>query len=196
MIEVTEETKSSSSTPLFKDSNSFAAKKTLVQKTLSIPTSISSAKIAVDQNSAAAIVEVERKTGKLTKPSEQLAEIFDLAKLKAEINEIIDEYKEHHRSLEVTVLKQPVVLLGETITFQLNGEIQEGIFNKIKPEILQVLRRKLNNYSIHLDAVIKEEDENNGKRKLYTSTDKLNYLLDKSPALGDLKRRFGLETDF
>jgi hypothetical protein len=196
LIEVTEEKKSSTVTPLFKDSNSFAAKKTLVQKTLSIPTSISSAKIAIEQNSAATVLEVKNIAEKKSKASEQVAEIFDLPKLKSGINEIIDEYKEHHRSLEVTVLKQPIVLEGETITFQLNGEIQEGIFNKIKPEILTVLRRKLNNYSIHLDAVIKEEEESHGKRKLYTSTDKLNYLLDKSPALADLKRRFGLETDF
>jgi DNA polymerase-3 subunit gamma/tau len=137
-------------------------------------------------------VDVEEKT---TKPSEQLAEIFDLPKLKSEINEIIEDYKSQHRSLEMTVLKQPVVIENETIIFQLNGDIQEGIFQKIKPDILQILRRKLNNYSIHLEAVIKEE-ENDGKRKLYTSTDKLNYLLEKSPALKDLKQRFGLETDF
>ena len=140
-------------------------------------------------------MESESNEQKTPKPSEQLAEIFDLARLKFEINEIIEDYKLHHRSLEMTVLKQPVILEKETITFQLNGEIQEGIFQKIKPDILQILRRKLNNYSIHLEAIIKEE-ENEGKRKLYTSTDKLNYLLEKSPTLMDLKRRFGLETDF
>ena len=140
-------------------------------------------------------MESESNEQKTPKPSEQLAEIFDLARLKFEINQIIEDYKLHHRSLEMTVLKQPVILEKETITFQLNGEIQEGIFQKIKPDILQILRRKLNNYSIHLEAIIKEE-ENEGKRKLYTSTDKLNYLLEKSPTLMDLKRRFGLETDF
>jgi len=140
-------------------------------------------------------LESESNEQKTPKPSEQLAEIFDLARLKFEINQIIEDYKLHHRSLEMTVLKQPVILEKETITFQLNGEIQEGIFQKIKPDILQILRRKLNNYSIHLEAIIKEE-ENEGKRKLYTSTDKLNYLLEKSPTLMDLKRRFGLETDF
>lgn len=140
-------------------------------------------------------MEAEMPEEEPVKHPNQVAEIFDLAKLKYEINEIIEDYKVHHRSLEMTVLKQPAILEGETITFQLNGEIQEGIFQKIKPEILQILRRKLNNYSIHLEAVIKEE-ETNGKRKLYTSTDKLNHLLEKSPALEDLKRRFGLETDF
>lgn len=140
-------------------------------------------------------MEAEKPEKEPEKQSNHLAEIFDLARLKSEINEIMEDYKVHHRSLEMTVLKQQVILEGETITFQLNGEIQEGIFQKIKPEILQILRRKLNNYSIHLEAVIKEE-ETNDKRKLYTSTDKLNHLLEKSPALEDLKRRFGLETDF
>ena len=151
--------------------------------------------MVIEQNSSLAVLEAEIAEPSPIKPSEQLAEIFDLARLKFEINEIIEEYKLHHRSLEMTVLKQPVILEKETITFQLNGDIQEGIFQKIKPDILQILRRKLNNYSIHLEAIIKEE-ENEGKRKLYTSTDKLNFLLEKSPALMDLKRRFGLETDF
>lgn len=123
------------------------------------------------------------------------AEVFDLKKLNNVLFDITEEYKAHHKNLEVTVLKQPVVLEGEQITFQLNGEIQQDIFLKIKPDVLSLLRRKLNNYSIHLDHVIKEED-NSGKRKLYTSTDKLQYLKEKSPALVELQKRFGLETDF
>lgn len=115
--------------------------------------------------------------------------------MKHVIGEIIEELKSHHKTLEVTVLKQPFVLEGETITFHLNGEIQQDIFLKIKNDILGTLRRKLNNYSIHLESEIKEEEESSA-RKLYTSTDKLHYLLEKSPALGELKRRFGLETDF
>lgn len=147
------------------------------------------------ENSISSVLELEKPIQISNKPTETLAEVFDLSRLKHEINQIIEEYKEQHRSLEMTVLKQSVTLEGETITFQLNGEIQEGIFHKIKPEILQTLRGRLNNYNIHLDAVIKEE-EPNGKRKLYTSTDKLNYLREKSPALKELQRRFGLETDF
>lgn len=111
------------------------------------------------------------------------------------IQEIIEDLKSNHKTLEGTVLKQSFILEGETITFHLNGEIQQDIFFKIKNDILGILRRKLNNYSIHLECEIKEDDESN-KRKLYTSTDKLHYLLDKSPALAELKKRFGLETDF
>lgn len=125
----------------------------------------------------------------------QLAEEFDLPKLNSILQEIVLTYKEQHKNLETTVLKQPVELTGETITFKLNGEIQQDIFQKIKPEVFQLLRRKLNNYSIHLESVIVEEVID-GKKKLYTSTDKLQYLKEKSPALIELQKRFGLETDF
>jgi hypothetical protein len=125
----------------------------------------------------------------------QLAEEFDLSKLNSILQEVIFSYKEQHKNLETTILKQPVELTGDMITFKLSGEIQQDIFQKIKPDILQLLRRKLNNYSIQLDSMIVEEviDEN---KKLYTSTDKLHYLKEKSPALVELQKRFGLETDF
>jgi hypothetical protein len=125
----------------------------------------------------------------------QLAEIFDYDKLKSVIQEIIEDLKSQHKTLEMTVFKQSFTLEGETITFHLNGDIQQDIFLKIKNDILGILRRKLNNYSIHLESEIKEDDERS-KKKLYTSTDKLHYLLEKSPALAELKKRFGLETDF
>jgi antitoxin component YwqK of YwqJK toxin-antitoxin module len=114
--------------------------------------------------------------------------------LKNVLFEIIEDYKNNHKNLEVTVLKQEVVLEGETITFHLNGELQQDIFHKIKADVLGTLRRRLNNYSIHLESEIIEEET--GKKKLYTSTDKLQYLKGKSPALVELQRRFQLETDF
>jgi hypothetical protein len=124
-----------------------------------------------------------------------LAEIFDLPKLQQVLFEIAEEYRSNHKNLELTVLKQPVSLDNETVTFHLNGELQQDIFLKIKTDILSKLRRKLNNYSIHIEQEIKEE-ELDGKRKLYTSSDKLSYLREKSPVLIDLQKRFGLETDF
>ncbi|WP_304516938.1 DNA polymerase III subunit gamma/tau [Cecembia rubra] len=142
------------------------------------------------------IPKVEEKKGiEKISTNPPLAEEFDLVKLNKVLQDIIANYKEQHKNLEVTVLKQPVELSGETITFKLNGEIQQDIFYKIKPEVFQLLRRKLNNYSIHLESVIAEEATDE-KKKLYTSSDKLRYLKEKSPALTELQRRFGLETDF
>ncbi|SIT12756.1 hypothetical protein [Belliella pelovolcani] len=108
---------------------------------------------------------------------------------------MVEEFKSNHKNLEVTVFKQPFRLDGEQITFLLNGEIQEEIFGKIRGEVQQLLRRKLNNYSVSILSEIHEEAVPEGKR-LYTSTDKLNYLLEKHAPLRELQRKFGLETDF
>lgn len=108
---------------------------------------------------------------------------------------MVEEYKSNHKNLEVTVLKQPYRLDGEKITFLLNGEIQQDIFIKNRPEVLNTLRRKLNNYNISISCLIQEDAVSEGK-KLYTSSDKLNYLLEKHGALRELQKKFGLETDF
>lgn len=125
----------------------------------------------------------------------QLAELFDEGKLKNVLFEIVEEYKSSHKNLEVTVLKQPYRLEGENITFLLNGEIQLDIFNKNRFEVLNLLRRKLNNYTISIESQIQEDAVPEGL-KLYTSSDKLNYLLEKHGALKELQKKFGLETDF
>lgn len=125
----------------------------------------------------------------------QLAELFDEGKLKNVLFEIVEEYKSSHKNLEVTVLKQPYRLEDENITFLLNGEIQLDIFNKNRFEVLNLLRRKLNNYTISIEAQIQEDAVPEGL-KLYTSSDKLNYLLEKHGALKELQKKFGLETDF
>lgn len=121
---------------------------------------------------------------------------FDLNKVQNALLDIIDVYKEKENNLEVTVLKQPVEIQENTITFKLNAEIQKDIFQKLRPDLNLLLRAKLNNHLVHLDCVINEDEETNGKRKLYTNTDKFNYLKEKSEALVELQRRFGLDTDF
>ena len=125
----------------------------------------------------------------------QLAEVFDENKLKNVLHEMVEEYKKDHKNLEVTVLKQPHKLEGEHITFFLNGEIQEDIFAKNRPVVMNIIRRRLNNYNVTISAQIQEDAVPEGKR-LYTSSDKLNYLLEKHGALRELQRKFGLETDF
>lgn len=178
---------------MFKEANPFASKKSPVQKTIAIPSSIQEAK---DNLESKIVPQVEQK--KQEQPKEevnQLAEVFDENKLKNVLFEMIEEYKSGHKNLEVTVLKQPYRLDDEQITFLLNGEIQEDIFNKNRAEVLNMLRRKLNNYNVKINAEIKEDAVPEGK-KLYTSSDKLNYLLEKHGALRELQKKFGLETDF
>ncbi|EIM75422.1 hypothetical protein A3SI_13527 [Nitritalea halalkaliphila LW7] len=77
----------------------------------------------------------------------------------------------------------------------LTSEIQETVFLKNRPEFLLRLRRAFDHRDLQLEYEIKEEQQSAAER-LYTSSDKFQYLLQKHPALGDFKRRFGLETDF
>ncbi len=110
------------------------------------------------------------------------------------LEEIIRGYKQSHRNMEIAVLNQPYELRGFQVHFLLHGELQQDIFEKCKPEINRLLKQKLRQPDVEVTCDLKQE-EDSGKN-LYTSTDKLNYLLQKSPALKELQKRFGLETDF
>ncbi len=122
--------------------------------------------------------------------------VFTDAQLEDALLELIEKYKSENKSLEITVLKQSWTLLdGKNICFSLYGEIQEDVFNKFKPDAIAFLRNKIGNSKIQLSYELKEE-EHDDRPKLYTSTDKFNYLMSKHPALSTFKSKFGLETDF
>ncbi|MCH7403794.1 DNA polymerase III subunit gamma/tau [Belliella kenyensis] len=125
---------------------------------------------------------------------EQLEEI-DEHKVKLVLEDLVEEFRTKGRNLEATLLKQPFRLENESLVLLLNGEIQEEIFSKTRGDLQQILRSKLRNDHLTIQYEIKEEAIPEGKR-LYTSTDKLNYLLEKHGALRELQRKFNLETDF
>lgn len=104
-------------------------------------------------------------------------------------------HKEKGNNIEVALLKQPYEISGQEIVFMLSGELQNDIFTKLSPELTGLLRQSLRNDRIVVTSVIKEEQESSSK-KLYTSSDKLTYLIEKSPLLKEFRDRLGLETDF
>lgn len=129
------------------------------------------------------------------KAEEHQVDFFDKEKLSNVLVGIIQTFKEEHRNLEAVALNQPFELEGEKAVFHLVSDIQAGIFQKIKQEITTELRRKLNNYNLQIDFEVREEVKDD-KKRLYTSTDKLHYLREKSDLLDELLNRFKLETDF
>lgn len=129
------------------------------------------------------------------KPAPKIQEAFDESKLLDVLDGIIHAYKEKDKNMEIAVIRQPFEINGERITFFLNGELQRDIFEKIKPELQGLLQKSLHNSQVMVSFEIKEEAVAPAQ-KLYTSTDKLMYLREKSPALKELQKRFGLETDF
>lgn len=129
------------------------------------------------------------------KAEEHQVDFFDKEKLSSVLVGIIQTFKEEHRNLEAVALNQPFELEGEKAVFHLVSDIQAGIFQKIKQEITTEIRRKLNNYNLQIEFEVREEVKDD-KKRLYTSTDKLHYLREKSDLLDELLNRFKLETDF
>jgi DNA polymerase-3 subunit gamma/tau len=111
------------------------------------------------------------------------------------LNAIIADYRIAHKNMEVSVLMQPFEVEEERVHFQLSSDLQQDIFSKCKPELTGLLRKKLQHVRLDVTYEIVEE-ANESSKNLYTSTDKLHYLLEKSPALKELQKRFGLEADF
>jgi predicted translin family RNA/ssDNA-binding protein len=97
--------------------------------------------------------------------------------------------------MELAVLEQDIKLVDGQLVLEVMGQLQEDIVEKMKAELVRMLRELTKSTRISIKVNVKEEIESNSKR-LYTSTDKLNHLKTIHPALSDFQRRFGLETDF
>lgn len=169
-----------------------------LQKTLAIPTSLSQVKKLV-QEKPQPLKEV-RGENNGQPPTEapvtpQLNHPFNKASVQELLEDVLQDYKKLGKSMEIAVVKQPFEIDQEKIVFFLQGELQKDIFIKLKPELTGFLKRGLQNHSLEISFEIREEVANRAS-KLYTSTDKLRYLKEKSPALKELQQRFGLETDF
>lgn len=74
----------------------------------------------------------------------------------------------------------------------LHNPIEETLLATLRSDLLAFLREKLNNSAIQLTGELKTHEE---KKILYTNRDKFDHLVEKNPALKDLKERLGLDTD-
>lgn len=118
-------------------------------------------------------------------------ELFDL-----HIPSVRDYFKKADKNLELAILDQPIhVREGGEVILEVAGHMQEEIAGKMKPELVGLIRQFTGADRVLISVELMEEVET-GAPKLYTSTDKLNYLREKHPALAELQRKFGLEADF
>lgn len=97
--------------------------------------------------------------------------------------------------MELAILNQKIMVLGNEICLEITGHVQEEIALKMKPDLLSMIRDFTGLKRVSMKLEVKEEIET-GKNNLYTSSDKFNFLKNKHAALAEFQRRFGLETDF
>lgn len=108
---------------------------------------------------------------------------------------IQEVFRNANRNLELTLLDQEIKVQNGEITLQVGGSIQEDIAQKIKPELVGLIRKFTGATSFTI-SVVHQEELVDDKGKLYTSTDKLKFLREKHPALMELQRKFDLDVDF
>jgi DNA polymerase III subunit gamma/tau len=121
-------------------------------------------------------------------------EPFGLTQLQQKWDSFVTELEAKERFSEMVILKRPFRLEGTTIHLAVDNGLQvELLNNAMRTEVLTYLRKELKNSTIHLEISIAEVEI---KRMPYTQAEKFQFLLDKNPAMIDLKTALGLDYDY
>jgi DNA polymerase-3 subunit gamma/tau len=119
----------------------------------------------------------------------------DAALLQRVWQEIAEERRARERMSEYFVLNRPVSANEEhLIELAVDNPIQVDLFNEMRTEFLGELRRRTRHPRLNVQVSLSTAAPT--ARKLYTSSDKFEYLAEKFPALREAKQRLGLEADF
>ena len=87
----------------------------------------------------------------------------------------------------------PVLLDNFLIELLIENKMQEDLLSSEKVDLLNYLRAEIKNFSIDLQTKYIEQTQ---KKRLYTSSDKYQHMLEKNPNLEEFKRRFNLDLDY
>ncbi|UPL51168.1 DNA polymerase III subunit gamma/tau [Hymenobacter sublimis] len=97
--------------------------------------------------------------------------------------------------MHYSLLNRPVQANeNHLIMLRVDNPVQEDQFNEFRAEFLGELRRRTGYPRLNVQAEVVERIETG--RKLYTSNDKLEYLMEKYPMLTAMKQKLGLDADF
>ncbi|MBF9143695.1 DNA polymerase III subunit gamma/tau [Hymenobacter properus] len=119
----------------------------------------------------------------------------DPAVLQRVWKELAEERRAQDRMSEFWVLNRPVSANEEhVIDLAVDNPIQVDQFNEMRVEFLADLRRRTGNPRLNVLPFVTTAAPT--ARKLYTSTDKFEYLAERFPTLRDAKQRLGLEAEF
>jgi DNA polymerase-3 subunit gamma/tau len=119
----------------------------------------------------------------------------DPAVLQRVWKELAEERRAQDRMSEFWVLNRAVTANEEhVIELAVDNPIQVDQFNEMRVEFLADLRRRTGNPRLNVLPSVTTAAPT--ARKLYTSTDKFEYLAERFPALRDAKQRLGLENEF
>lgn len=111
-------------------------------------------------------------------------------KVEAKLKEyIIAKGKSDRIRLAITVNK-PKILESNRVVLMVSNPLQEDDVIAVKNEIRNYLKKELNNSEIQIETEIIQIIT---EKRMYTDSDRFNYLCEKNPALGLLKHKFSLD---
>jgi len=98
--------------------------------------------------------------------------------------------EEHKINLYTLLTSNEPELNGSEITVLIENTAQESILQAELVEFLNFLRTKLKNFDI---SMVTKKVERKIQNRLYTSTEKYQYLVEKNPKLEEMRKRFNLD---
>lgn len=87
----------------------------------------------------------------------------------------------------------PTLLANFQIELLIDNKIQENQLSQEKIDLLNFLRVELQNYAVD---IITRQAEQTSKKRLYTSSEKYQHMVEKNPKLEDFRRKFNLDIDY
>ncbi|MFC3878545.1 hypothetical protein ACFOSV_00065 [Algoriphagus namhaensis] len=111
------------------------------------------------------------------------------------IEGIKDKLTQEDKNLELAILNQELEFHESEVSIQVFGHVQEEIATKMIPSLVHYFREegKVSEISFKLDI---QEEADQSANRMYTNSEKFEYLKKKHGALAEFQRKFGLDTDF
>lgn len=163
--------------------------KSVAKKTLSIP---KISEIKKKTEGQAEINPVISETG--TSAENQRNNAFSMAELEIEWKNYASQFKKENKDNEFNLMSKKYELLdNHKVIIHIDNSIEQDILIRFKTELLKRLKDQLKNDLITIETVL---HKNKDTDKIYTNTDKFNYMAKKNPELLKLKNTLGLDTEF
>jgi len=104
-----------------------------------------------------------------------------------------NKLKQGSRQLSTTLTTSIISFKDNQVTLTINNETQREILQNIKQDFLDEIRKNLHNNSINLQVEISKQEN---QTRAYKPADIFKAMVEKNPALLELKKRFDLEIDY
>ncbi|WP_448520564.1 hypothetical protein [Rhodoflexus sp.] len=107
-----------------------------------------------------------------------------------------ERYKQDKPLVANMLTWKPISFAYPVITHALRMNATDAsYFKEVRNELLGFLKKQLNNSRLELTTIEVAATENTGMQKLYTNSERFNFMADQNPLLHDLRHMLGLDIE-